>query len=167
MGGRVTLVGRIQQAGGAEIGERRRPDPILLGQEVGEGLFQRDDRLELAAERLVIARRGVPGTHASDLEAAEIVTAHIEPIVDPHGRAPPAADITGVQVGAEDPIRGKPVVPAGASVGLDVFHGAAKARKILRHFGEEAAGRVERIVPVVPAQGVSDQRGDRAAPFGA
>src|SRR5207302_35444 len=99
VGVRVEFVGSIEHAQGAEIGEQRGVDAVLLGQFGRQGARRRADGIELPAQR--VAELSVASADTGDLGSAESIPALVETIGDSDGDAGPAGDVSGGTCEAE------------------------------------------------------------------
>src|SRR5690606_12444310 len=110
----------VEHADGAEVAEQRGLDPVLLGNEGRDLKLHGADRIGLAAQRLVEAPRQVARADAGRLEAAEVVAALVEPVVDPDALGAEAGDVAGGAGQAELKVLVEAVVPGAVELGPQV-----------------------------------------------
>ncbi len=77
---------------GAEVAEQGGLDAVLFGQEGRNRQLDRADGVGLAAEDVAVLEVGVARADAGRLEAAEVVAALVEAVVDPDRVPAPAGD---------------------------------------------------------------------------
>ena len=124
-GGRGRLHALVELADGADVGEQRGLDAVLLGQEVRERQFRGHDGVELAAQRLVIGR--IARADARGLEAAEGRAALEEAVVDADRVAAEGQDVARLPGERAHDARREAVVERARHLGADVLHVAAHA----------------------------------------